>query len=114
MSKPPAFRLYASDFDMDTNTWELEEIGLYFRLLMSQWVNGPLPNDRKKLSKIARISSRKFQKLFPKVSHKFKQNDAGKLFNQRLEDERQKQTNYLKKQSKYGKLGAEIKYGKSY
>jgi len=99
---------------MDTNTWELEEIGLYFRLLMSQWVNGPLPDERKKLSKIARISSKKFHNLFPKIRHKFKQNGDGKLFNQRLEDERQKQVKYLEKQSNFGRKGAKIKYGKTY
>ena len=26
----PKWHVYASDFDMDTNTWELEEIGLYW------------------------------------------------------------------------------------
>ena len=112
MNKSPAFRLYASDFDMDTNTWELEEIGLYFRLLMSQWVNGPLPNDPQKLSKIARTSVKKFNYLFENIRHKFKLNGDRKLFNQRLEDEREKQTNYMKFQQESGKKGAFVRWNK--
>ena len=111
MNKSPAFRLYAADFDMDTNTWELEEIGLYFRLLMSQWVNGPLPNDPQKLSKIARTSVKKFNYLFEKISHKFKKNGDDKLYNQRLEDEREKQAKFIELQKIHGKKGAEKRWG---
>ncbi len=51
MSKAPAFQLYAADFYMDTNTWSIEEIGIYTRLLFSEWVNGPLPNDETRLAR---------------------------------------------------------------
>ena len=113
MGKSPAFRLYASDFDMDTNTWTNEEIGLYVRLLLSQWVNGPLPKNPKKLGKIGRISSKKFQKVFPGISHKFHVNGDGLIYNERLEKERVKQANYLEKQREHGKKSAENRWKKT-
>jgi uncharacterized protein YdaU (DUF1376 family) len=36
-NKPPAFQLYASDFYMDTNSWTIDEIGIYTRLF---YLNG--------------------------------------------------------------------------
>jgi uncharacterized protein YdaU (DUF1376 family) len=62
--KNPAFPLYVNDFYVDTITWELDELGLYTRLLFIQWANGPLENDPKKLAKIANISLKKFKILF--------------------------------------------------
>ena len=114
MSKSPAFRLYAADFDMDTNTWTNEEVGVYLRLLLSQWVNKDLPADPKKLSKIARTSLKKFNFVFRSISHKFHENGDQKLVNLRLEAERVKQVNYFKKQSKSGMKGAEKRWGKAY
>ena len=111
MSKSPAFRFYASDFFMDTNTWELDEVGLYLRLLMCQWVNGPLPNDNKKLAKIAGISPKKLSNLIQKVSHKFTSDGNGCFYNKRLEEEREKQSKYLEKQKEHGKKGADSRWG---
>lgn len=108
MSNAPAFQFYAADFDMDTNTWTNEEVGVYTRLLIAQWVNGPLPDDPKKLSKIARISPKNFQKIFAFISHKFKKNEQGKLQNDRLEETRDIQRKRRESQSKGGKKGAAI------
>ncbi len=43
--KAPAFQLFAADALVDTASWTVDEVGIYFRLLMTEWVNGPLPND---------------------------------------------------------------------
>lgn len=94
MGKSPAFQLYSNDFFVDTITWELDELGLYSRLLFVEWSNGPLPNDHKKLAKIAGISPKKFSNLFQICSSKFVLNDDGKLINIRLEEEREKQVKY--------------------
>ena len=99
MTGPPAFQLYAADFDIDTNTWTNEEVGIYFRLLLSEWVNGPLPNDEVKLARIARMSSKRFSFRFQNIRHKFTQNGDGKLINRRMEEEREKQTIWRKKSS---------------
>ena len=109
MSKPPAFQMYASDFYMDTITWTNEEIGVYLRLLLYEWINKDLPEDPEKLKKIVKISSKKFKKIFPSMSHKFIKNNKNNLINPRLEAEREKQLNYLKLQSESGRRGVEKK-----
>ena len=109
MGKSPAFQLYASDFDMDTASWNNDEVGIYFRLLMYQWVNGSVPSDVARLAKIARMSQKKFQNRWKIISGKFKENGNNGLINQRMEKTRQKQDNYMKSQSDAGKRGVEIK-----
>jgi len=112
MKSPPAFQFYPAAFDTATATWELDEVGLYLRLLMAQWITGPLPNDPKKLSKIARISPKKFSNLFQIVSTKFISDGNGNLINEKLENIRQEQITYRKDQAKHGKYGADKRYGR--
>ena len=109
MGKPPAFQLYASDFDMDTASWDNEEVGVYFRLLMYQWVNGSIPDDINRLAKITRIGQKRFKKSWRIVSNKFQNNSKNGLINIRMELTRQEQDNYRKLQSEAGKRGVEKK-----
>jgi uncharacterized protein YdaU (DUF1376 family) len=113
MEKSPAFRLYAADFYMDTLTWECDDIGVYFCLLMAEWVNGPLPSDTRKLAKIAKKTHQKFIKNFAKISQKFSLLDTGHYINLRLEAERKKQTLFREKQKDYGILGANKRWKES-
>lgn len=109
MSKAPAFQLYAADFYMDTIGWSCEEVGAYFRLLLYEWINGPLPNDPKKLYTICvgrpdhnwkrrweqlslNFLSKFSQISLKKLSH-LSQYDPSLLINFRLEMEREKQLN---------------------
>jgi uncharacterized protein YdaU (DUF1376 family) len=92
--KAPAFQLYAADFYMDTLGWTCEEVGLYFRLLMAEWVNGPLPNDEIRLAKTCQMSAKKFHHNFKNVLPKFVQKGDGYLINQRLEETRLEQQHY--------------------
>lgn len=112
MGKPPAFQLYAADFYMDTAGWSAEEVGIYFRLLMHEWVNGPLPNDEARLARIAGCDKNRFKKRFAIISSKFIKNDANLLYNRRLEEVRLEQENYRKSQSLAGKAGAEKRWKK--
>lgn len=105
--KAPAFPLYAADFYMDTLTWETDDIGTYFCLLMAEWVNGPLDPDTRKLAKIAKKTHQKFIKNWSKISHKFLPNDDGFLMNLRLEEERIKQQKYIENQRLKGIKSAE-------
>ena len=98
--KAPAFQIYVQDFDMDTATWENEQIGAYLRLLFYEWVNGGLPEDTYKLSKIVRESERKFKKNWEIISKKFQLNGNGLLINRRLEDVRQNQVKYSESRRK--------------
>jgi uncharacterized protein YdaU (DUF1376 family) len=108
MGTAPAFQLYAADFYMDTGDWSNEEIGLYFRMLMHEWVNGPLQNDTARLCRIGKVSRKKYLSLSEFVLCKFTLVD-GKLINKRLEAERKKQQDYREKQKVTGKKGADKK-----
>ena len=55
MGKSPAFQLYASDFYVDTAGWTTAQVGAYFRLLLAEWVNGPLSSNMADLARIAGI-----------------------------------------------------------
>jgi len=110
MNKSPAFQLYASDFYMDTSGWTCTQVGAYFRLLMSEWVNGSLPNDTEYLARIAQIGHGNFKKLWvPTLKGKFSPDGDGNLVNRRLEEVRQIQEEYRKLQRESGLRGIEAK-----
>ena len=112
MSKPPAFQFYASDFYVDTNSWTCTEVGLYMRLLMSEWVNGPLPNDTERLARAAGMDHGNFKKLWcPIVKGKFVENGNGTLINLRLEQVRENQSKFRESQSEKGKRSAKKRWG---
>ena len=110
---PPAFQLYAADFYMDTTAWSATQVGIYFRLLMHEWVNGSIPNDEKRLARIGGIDPGNFKKAWVQdISKKFTSNGEGDLVNRRLEAEREKQRNYYESQRKAGYKGAKRRWGK--
>lgn len=110
MSKAPAFQLFAADFYMDTNSWSALEVGIYFRLLMEEWVNGAIPDDILRLSRIAGVDKRTMQKCWFIVGSKFHKNDAGMLINIRLEETRDKQIKQRELQHLKGISGAEKRW----
>ncbi len=105
MSKAPAFQLYAADFYMDTNGWSVEEVGIYTRLLFHQWVNGFIPDDPARLARIAQCSLKSFPKRWRSIQFKFTPAGNGKLVNPRLEETRNEQEEYYKRQEESGRLG---------
>lgn len=127
MPKAPAFQLYAQDFDMDTGAWTAQEVGVYLRLLLYEWVNGPIPDDIDRLARIARhtvnrrwraefieiwktvgtkfCSAREYYTNGVKNVTTFPQNFDGKLVNVRLEKTREEQEEYFRKLSESGRLG---------
>ena len=109
MGKSPAFQLYASDFDMDTASWDNEEVGIYFRLLMYQWVNGSIPADTKRLAKIVRMGHKKFQNSWQIIFLKFTKKDENNLINKKMEKVRAEQIKYRESQSEHGLRGIEAK-----
>lgn len=99
MKEAPAFQLYASDFYVDTAGWTAAEVGAYLRLLLHQWVEGPLENKMTVLARIAGVDPRNMQKMWSTViAKKFTADDAGMLFNKRLEQTRQELLNYRESQ----------------
>jgi uncharacterized protein YdaU (DUF1376 family) len=127
VAKAPAFQLYAQDFDMDTATWENDEVGAYLRLLFYEWVNGGIPNDMQAISKIVRepiegSENKRYRVKFERnlcdfgvkmernVLKKFHLNGNGLLVNSRLESERQKQSEYRESQREKGVKSAKKRW----
>ncbi len=107
MTKAPAFQLYAADFYMDTASWTIAQVGAYFRLLMHEWVNGPLPNKMSGLARIAGCDVRNMQKMWSaELAKKFTTDDANMYVNRRLELERENQNKRREIQVQKGISGA--------
>lgn len=104
MGKAPAFQFYAADFLTGTALMTDQEVGQYIRLLCHQWNLGPLPPDNPSLSRLLSGGS-----LITAVRDKFETNEAGELFNARLESERLKQNEFREKQSENGRKGGRPK-----
>jgi uncharacterized protein YdaU (DUF1376 family) len=107
--------MYAADFLVDTDGWTATEVGIYTRLLMSEWVNGKLPEEIPRLARIAGIDLGNFLKCWARVvGSKFSKNGSPGFVNQRLELERTKQEKYRELQSLKGKLGGRPSKSRSF
>jgi uncharacterized protein YdaU (DUF1376 family) len=104
--KAPAFQLYSNDFLVDTLDWSIEEMGIYTRLLFYQWTNGSLPDDEKRLARIAGCGTNKFIANSKKVLSKFVKSSEGFLQNERMELTRQQQSQFIESQREKGKKRA--------
>ena len=100
---------------MDTVDWSCEEVGAYFRLLMSSWVNDYLPVEQDRLARIVQISRTKFSKIWQKIGQKFSEIEHEKysksLVNRKLEEVRSTQRKLSESRKESGKLGLEKRYG---
>lgn len=110
MGKDPAYPLYAADFEMDTSGWDIEHIGLYYRLLNVEWVNGSLPNDIESLARIGRITPKRFIPLWEVIKIKFHLNGDGGYLNNRMELIREEKKLFKLKKSQAGKKGMDNRW----
>jgi len=99
-------------FWVDIASWSIDEVGAYTRLLWHEWINGPLPKDTKRLQRIAGCSNNKFNKIWPIVGKKFKDNGNDCFINLRMETIRQEQKEFRDKKSRAGKMGMQSRYNK--
>ena len=106
--KPPAFQFYADDFLGGTMHFTDAEAGLYIRLLAVQWSTGSLPDVDAELSSYGKGGT-----PIERVKAKFKKGDDGRLRNERLELERDKQAQWRHKSSEGGKKSADMRKGGS-
>jgi uncharacterized protein YdaU (DUF1376 family) len=106
--KSPAFQFYAKDFATGTASMSLQEVGAYIRLLCYQWDVGSVPSDASERARILGCAKAQERELWKKVGQKFAlRNDV--YLNERMEDERQKQAEYRRRQSDRGKASAASK-----
>ncbi len=113
-NKPPAYPMYAADFNQDTAAFTLAEKGAYITLLNHSWINRGIPDDLTRIAKIVGESVEYFeQELWPTLSAKWVSNGTeGILVNPRQEKERRKQQEYRDRQRDAGLRGVEAKKAK--
>ncbi|KEP68798.1 hypothetical protein DL1_08645 [Thioclava dalianensis] len=108
MSKTPYMQLWVPDFIADVQELDAREVGAYILLLMSMWQRGgSLPNDHKKLQRVARIS-RGWPKIWEAICPYFEISN-GKVSNERLRKELTKARNKSEINSENGALGGKAK-----
>lgn len=109
MANSPAFQFYASDFLTSTQSWDINEVGIYIRLLANQWANLKLPNDTERLARIAGCEHDVFKKAWVILGFKFNVGDDGFLRNGRLEVVRSEKEAFIEKQRLNGNKGGRPK-----
>lgn len=72
MSKTPFMQLYVADYLADTRHLSTEEHGAYLLLLMTMWKSGgSLPNDARKLARIAGVHPPKWARIWTNLAEFF-------------------------------------------
>lgn len=104
--KSPAFPMYASDFlsDINVKLMTMRQRGIYLTLLLHQWIEDSLPANINHLKTLCENSDG-FEEDWEMVKHCFSEK-KGRLYNPRLEVERDSQRKRQEKNSKNGKKGA--------
>lgn len=102
--KSPAFSFYARDFLAGTSTMSLQEVGAYVRLLAYQWDAGSVPAEADERARVMGCAKSQERDLWKRIGKKFTLRD-GVYYNDRLEEERTKQTERRQRLSDNGKLG---------
>lgn len=99
MSKSPSFQFYAQDFLTGVMYLTNEEKGVYITMLAKQWTDGKIPKKRLRF-----LVGFDWENFSEELKEKFK--DYGEyIVNERLELEREKKENFIKKQQENGKKG---------
>jgi uncharacterized protein YdaU (DUF1376 family) len=105
MSERPFMQLYVSDFVGDTLHLSSEQVGVYLLLLMAMWnADGSLPDDDTKLSRVARLSLKKWRAVRPELVDFFTVAD-GQITHNRLSRELQKSERQSQSRASAGAKG---------
>lgn len=102
MAKDPAVLFYCSDFLTGTTGLTMDERGQYITLLCLQHQQGHLSEKTIRLA----VGSPSVD-----VLSKFKKDESGLFFNERMEEETERRHNFVKIRQENGKLGGRPKTG---
>lgn len=109
MTAAPFMQLYVGDYLADTLDLTCEEHGAYLLLLMTMWRHdAKLPNDPKKLARIARLSARKWDDVWASISRFFTV-EGDSIVNQRLSKEYKKAESKSELRADAGRKGGQSK-----
>ena len=111
----PSFQFYPGDWlsSPDVSVFSAAERGAYIQLLCFAW-QAPdcgLPDDDKELAQLSKLGEDWAGESGKRVRSKFRA-EGGRLYNERLLEERHKQDEHRAKQSESGRRGAEKRWGK--
>jgi len=106
------FPFYHNRFMRDTEQWDDLEVGVYIKLLASQWRNGHLINDAERIRKITSQSPESFAKIWAFIGKKFRVWSDGLLRNDFLETVRKQQEALVQAKSEAGTEGARARWNK--
>ncbi|MGN6206031.1 DUF1376 domain-containing protein [Humibacter sp.] len=108
--KSPAFQFYPDDFlgSGKVGTMTTDEVGAYTLLLCLEWNETGFVFDEEELARWCRMSRAKFRKAWQRVSRCFEERD-GRMYNPRLQKERDKQAEWREKSAKGGRASAQAK-----
>lgn len=104
--KLPAMPWYVADTmnDEAVKLMSNREFGVYMKLLGSNWTEGSIPGDLASLACLVHESVQDFQAIWNKIQQKFRhkggRSGATRLTNSRVEKERKKRFQYVRKQSR--------------
>src|SRR6056297_2397102 len=109
----PFMQLYVGDYTRDTMDLSTEEHGAYLLILMTMWSHGAqLPNDHKKLARIARLSPAKFGRAWETIGRFFTV-EGNHITQKRLKKEHEKAQEKGQKRAEAGAKGGRAKALKS-
>jgi len=109
MAALPYMQLYVADYLADTAYLDVIESGAYLHLLMNYWQTGkPLPNNDKKLARIAKCTDEQWLNVRSTVVEYFVEQETVLIHN-RVEDDLLAVSEKLTKASKAGKASAKAR-----
>lgn len=112
--KSPAFQFYPKDFlsAESVRLMSMQERGVYITLICLCWTEGTIPADVKLLARLCGMPDSAFRKQWPAIVSCFKPatDQSDRLVHPRLEREREKQSDFRRRQSDSGKKGAERRW----
>ena len=105
MTSAPFMQLYVGDYLADTQELSTEQHGAYLLLLFNLWRhNARLPNDPAKLARIARVTPKRWGRVWDGIEHFFYE-EGEMIGNHRLDIEFQKTVSISKKRKIAGSRG---------
>jgi len=113
MAKDFYFKFYFKEWLVSTQGMAAEVRGWYFNLLCHQADKRCLPNDLESLAELAGVKMSEFEKFKlcykRTLEHKFKQNEDGTLYNQKMAEVIEDRKDNSTKQSKRATVGVFVK-----
>lgn len=113
-TKLPFMPLWCSEYLSDTSHLTAEQMGAYCRLNMTMWLHGgSLPNDPRKLARIAGVNTRRWHIVGPDVMSFYVESN-GRITQKRLNEEHKKVSLIREKRATASRAGVLAKSLKSH